>query len=100
MVKPISFTSDYKVKIKTQKTKNKQEQKKQEKKENNYFKFLQCCEKVAYGLEGVMFSEEDFSDDKIHKGKITLHVPNELDSIVESYLRCNNIKFKKKQTKQ
>ena len=97
MIKPISFTSDYKVKVKNLQTKNKKEQKKQE---NNYLKFRQCCEILAHGIAGVLFSEEDYSDDKIHEGKITLHVPDESDSIVESYLLYQNIKFKKKHIEQ
>ncbi len=100
MIKPISFTSDYKVKVKTLQTKNKKEQKKQEEKEHNYLKFRHCCEVLAHGMDGVLFSEEDYSDNEIHQGKITLHVPDESDSIVESYLLYQNIKFKKKHSEQ
>ena len=92
MINNISFTSDYKVKFKSEIQKP---SKKQKKKEENYHKFQRCCEKLAYGMEGVLFSAEDFSDDKTRKGTITLHVQDNLDSIVESYLLYNNIKFKK-----
>jgi len=94
MIKPISFTSNYKVKLKIKDSK-KELDKKQAEKQLNYMKFQECCETLINGIDGIMLSSEDCSDGKISKSVITLHVPNESDSVVESYLLYNNIKFKK-----
>ncbi len=98
MIQPVSFTSDYKVKLKI-KNFRKEQNKKQQEKELNFWKFQQCCETLINGIDGVMLSSEDFSDDKGYKSSITLHVPDESDSVVESYLLYNNIKFKKHKNK-
>ena len=94
----ISFTSDYKAKLKI-KNPNKELTKKQLKKEQNYNDFRRCCETLAYSTHGILFSEEEFSSDKIRKGTITLYVPDEADDIIESFLLYNNIKFKKLKNK-
>ena len=95
MIQPISFTSDYSVQLKTKYSKKKPS-KKQTEKQINFLKFQQCCEALINGIDGVMFSSENFSDNKECKNITTLHVPNASDDVVESYLLYNNIKFKKK----
>ena len=99
MIQPVSFTSDYKVKLKI-KNSQKEQTKKQQKKELNFWRFQRCCEALVNGIDGAMLSSEDYSNGKSFKCSTTLHVPDESDSVVESYLLYNNIKFKKHKSEQ